>query len=288
MIDLLFGPFGEFEFMRRALVGGVALALSGAPVGVFLILRRMSLTGDAMAHAILPGAALGYLVAGLSLGAMTIGGFIAGFLVAIVSGAVARATTLREDASLAGFYLISLALGVTIVSLRGSSVDLMHVLFGNVLALDDPTLMLLAAISSLTLLGLATLYRALVIETVDPMFFASVSHAGGITQIAFLVLVVMNLVAGFQALGTLLAVGIMMLPAASARLWTTNITRMIAIASLIGVVSVYLGLVASYASGAPSGPMIILVAGGFHILSIIFGRTGGLIRALRPRQHLEA
>ncbi len=288
MIDFFLGPFGEFEFMRRALVGGLALALSGAPVGVFLILRRMSLTGDAMAHAILPGAALGYLVAGLSLGAMTLGGFLAGFLVAIASGAVARATTLREDASLAGFYLISLALGVTIVSLRGTSVDLLHVLFGNVLALDDATLILLAAISSVTLLGMAAIYRALVIETVDPMFFASVSRAGGPTQIAFLVLVVMNLVAGFQALGTLLAVGLMMLPAASARLWTTNVTRMIALAALIGVVSVYVGLVASFASGAPSGPLIILVAGAFHILSILFGRTGGLTRGLRPRQHLEA
>ena len=288
MFDAFLAPFGEFEFMRRALVGGLALALSGAPVGVFLILRRMSLTGDAMAHAILPGAALGFLVAGLSLGAMTIGGFIAGFVVAVASGAVARVTSLREDASLAGFYLISLALGVTIVSLKGTSVDLLHVLFGNVLALDDATLMLLAGISSLTLLGLAALYRALVIETVDPMFFASVSRAGGPTQIAFLVLVVMNLVAGFQALGTLLSVGIMMLPAASARLWATNVTRMIAIAALIGAASVYLGLVASYESGAPSGPMIILVAGAFHILSVLFGRAGGIIRGLRPRQHLEA
>jgi len=288
VIDLLFSPFGEFEFMRRALVGGLALALSGAPIGVFLILRRMSLTGDAMAHAILPGAALGYLVAGLSLGAMTIGGFAAGFLVAVASGAVARATTLREDASLAGFYLISLALGVTIVSLRGTSVDLLHVLFGNVLALDDPTLILLASISSLTLLGLAALYRALVIETVDPMFFASVSRAGGPTQIAFLVLVVMNLVAGFQALGTLLAVGLMMLPAASARLWTIDVTRMIVVAACIGCVSVYLGLVASFESGAPSGPLIILVAGAFHILSILFGRSGGFLRDFSKRKHLEA
>jgi zinc/manganese transport system permease protein len=288
MIDLLFAPFSEFEFMRRALVGGLALALSGAPVGVFLILRRMSLTGDAMAHAILPGAALGYLFAGLSLGAMTAGGFAAGLVVAVASGAVARATSLREDASLAAFYLMSLALGVTIVSLKGTSIDLLHVLFGNVLALDNSTLVLLAAISSLTLLGVATLYRSLVIETVDPNFLASVSRAGGPTQIAFLVLVVMNLVAGFQALGTLLAVGIMMLPAAAARLWTTDVTRMICVAALVGVLSVYIGLVASFASGAPSGPMIILVAGGFYCLSVVFGRSGGLTRDMRARKHLEA
>ena len=137
--DVLISPFVEFEFMRRALVGAIALALAGSPLGVFLILRRMSLTGDAMAHAILPGAAIGYLFAGLSLGPMTIGGLIAGLVVAVGSGVVAGATILREDASLAAFYLISLALGVTVVSLRGSNIDLLHVLFGSVLALDDAT-----------------------------------------------------------------------------------------------------------------------------------------------------
>ena len=146
--DLLIAPFTEFEFMRRALVGASAIALAGAPLGVFLLLRRMSLTGDAMAHAILPGAALGYLVAGLSLPAMTIGGLAAGLSVALLAGLVARVTALREDASLAGFYLISLALGVTIVSLRGSSVDLLHVLFCNVLALEPRLADMLAPVGA--------------------------------------------------------------------------------------------------------------------------------------------
>src|ERR1700680_1112640 len=100
MYDYLIGPFLEFEFMRRALIGAFALALGGAPVGVFLMLRRMSLTGDAMAHAILPGAAVGFLVSGLSLFAMTVGGIVAGFTVALGAGLVARSTELKEDASL--------------------------------------------------------------------------------------------------------------------------------------------------------------------------------------------
>ena len=288
MFDLFISPFLEFEFMRRALVGAVALALAGAPVGTFLILRRMSLTGDAMAHAILPGAALGYLVSGLSLGAMTTGGLIAGFVVAIASGAVARLTALREDAALAAFYLISLALGVTIVSLKGSNVDLLHVLFGNVLALDDATLILLASIASITILGIAVLYRPLVLETVDPLFLASVSRAGAPVQLAFLGFVVLNLVAGFHALGTLLAVGIMMLPAAAARLWTADMTRKLQLASLFGVVSSYLGLVISFQTSAPSGPLVILVAGVIYLLSLAFGWSGGMNRLLRPRRHLEA
>src|SRR6187399_3565545 len=105
----LIAPFTEFEFMRRALAAIIALSLGGAPIGVFLMLRRMSLVGDAMAHAILPGAAIGFLVSGLNLFAMTTGGLIAGFTVALLAGLVARNTELKEDASLATFYLVSLA-----------------------------------------------------------------------------------------------------------------------------------------------------------------------------------
>ncbi|MDF3062200.1 MAG: zinc transporter permease [Microvirga sp.] len=286
--DLLIAPFAEFEFMRRALVGGVAIALAAAPVGVFLMLRRMSLTGDAMAHAILPGAALGYLVAGLSLPAMTFGGILAGSLVAISAGLVARFTALKEDASLAAFYLISLALGVTLVSLKGSNVDLLHVLFGTVLALDDAALILLAAIATVTLVTLALLYRPLVLECVDPIFLRSVSRAGGPTHLVFLGLVVLNLVGGFQALGTLLAVGLMMLPAASSRFWSADVTVMIAMASGIGVASAACGLLLSYHAELPAGPAIILVAGGAYLLSMALGREGGLVWLALPRKHLEA
>jgi zinc/manganese transport system permease protein len=248
----------------------------------------MSLTGDAMAHAILPGAALGYLVAGLSLPAMTIGGLAAGLSVALLAGLVARVTALREDASLAGFYLISLALGVTIVSLRGSSVDLLHVLFGNVLALEDNGLMLIAGVASLTLVALAIFYRALALETLDPSFVASVSRAGGYAQALFMGLIVLNLVAGFHALGTLLAVGLMILPAASARLWTADITRMTGIAILVGLVSSWLGLLVSFSQNLPPGPVIILIAGVFHVVSMLFGRAGGWLRRLPRQVHLEA
>jgi len=286
--DLFIAPFAEFAFMRRALVGSLALAIAGPPLGVFLILRRMALTGDAMAHAILPGAALGYLASGLSLGPMTIGGLIAGLVVAVGSGIVARTTILREDTSLAAFYLISLALGVTIVSLRGSNIDLLHVLFGSVLALDDATLILLAAIASVTLIALAALYRPLVLETIDAGFLASVSRSGGVVQILFLVLVVLNLVGGFQALGTLLAVGMMMLPAASARLITDDMTLMIAAASVLGMLAGYAGLIVSFHAGLPSGPLIILIAGLIYLLALIFGPAGGLLRRLKPGRHLEA
>ncbi|BBF93655.1 metal ABC transporter permease [Blastochloris tepida] len=286
--DLLIAPFQDFEFMRRALVGTLALALGAAPVGVFLMLRRMSLTGDAMSHAILPGAAVGFLVAGLDLFAMTLGGLIAGVVVAVLAGLVARGTELKEDAALAAFYLVSLALGVVIVSLRGSNVDLFHILFGSVLALDDAAMLLLASVASLSLVTLAVIWRPLVMECVDPNFLRSVSGAGGPVHLVFLALVVMNLVGAFHALGTLLAVGLMMLPAAAARFWARDITALAAIAILVGMVSGYAGLLVSYNTELPSGPSIILVAGGICLVSILVGPVGGILRRLIPARHLEA
>jgi zinc/manganese transport system permease protein len=284
---LLISPFAEFEFMRRALVGVCALALGAAPVGVLLMLRRMSLMGDAMAHAILPGAALGYLVSGLSLFALTTGGLIAGLVVALVAGGVARATDLKEDASLAAMFLVSLALGVVIVSLRGNSVDLLHFLFGSVLALDNDALVLIAAIATISLVALALIWRPLVLESVDPGFLRSVSRAGAAAHIAFLALVALNLVGGFQALGTLLAVGIMIFPAVISRFWSRDLTAMIVIAVLAGMVSGYCGLLVSYHSGLPAGPAIILVAGLLYGGSVLLGRRGGLLRGAFSRPHLE-
>ena len=228
--DLWLTPFLEFGFMQRALLGGVALSLSAAPVGVFLMLRRMSLMGDAMAHAILPGAAIGYLAAGLSLSAMTMGGIAAGLAVAVGSGWVARHTVLREDTSLAAFYLLSLALGVLIVSTRGNSVDLLHVLFGTVLALDDDALVLLSGITFTTLTALAVLYRPLVLECLDPGFLRGQSRWSAAAHYGFMALLVINLVAGFHALGTLMAVGVMVLPAATARFWVRRIGPLLALA----------------------------------------------------------
>jgi zinc/manganese transport system permease protein len=288
LFDALIAPFAEFSFMRRALVGALALSLSGAPIGVFLMLRRMSLTGDAMAHAILPGAAVGYLFAGLSLTAMTLGGLVAGFTVAILAGAVSRVTALREDATMAAFYLISLALGVTIVSMKGSNIDLLHVLFGSVLALDDDALFLLAGIATMTLGALALLYRPLALECIDPGFLRTVSRAGPIAHLSFLGLVVLNLVAGFHALGTLLAVGVMMIPAATARLWSADVTVMIGVAALSGVCASVGGLLVSYHFSLPAGPAIILWAGAVYAVSLLVGPAGGALSMLAPRRHLEA
>jgi zinc/manganese transport system permease protein len=286
MSALLLAPFSEYVFMQRALIGSLAVCLGAVPVGLFMTLRRMSLTGDAMAHAILPGAAIAYLLSGLSLIGLTVGGLIAGLVVAALAGWVARSTHLKEDTSLAAFCLISLALGVLVVSLKRSNVDLFHVLFGNILALDNAALGLLATIASISLLLLAVLYRPLVIECVDPVFLRRFGNASSIAHYGFLFLMVINLVAGFHALGTLMAIGIMILPAAAARFWTKTLDSILIISMLMSFVGCYTGLLLSFYLDLPAGPAIILCLGMVYIASLFIGLNGGVLAKHNAKRHL--
>ena len=285
LYSALIEPFAAYGFMRRALVACLALAFGSGPIGVFLVLRRMSLMGDAMSHAILPGAAIGFLAAGLSLWAMSAGGLVVGLAVALLAGLVSRATSIREDASLAGFYLISLALGVLLVSLKGSSIDLLHVLFGTILGVGDASLLLVAGIATVSLFVLALIYRPLIAECFDPVFLRALGATGSRYHILFLALVVLNLVAGFQALGTLMAVGLMMLPAAAARFWAAEVWSLFLVAAGIAFASGYAGLLLSYHLDLPSGPAIILVAGIAYLGSILLGRRDGIVKRYFPAPH---
>ena len=271
--EALFAPFAEFAFMRRALVATLALSLSAAPLGVFLTLRRMSLLGDALSHAVLPGVAIGFMVSGLSLTAMALGGVLAGMLVAGIAGAVSRFTALKE---------VALALGVTLISSHGTQLNLLHILFGSALGVDPSGLLLVAGVASVSVLLLALMYRGLVLETFDPVFMSA--HRKGVPswlwQQGFLMLVVINLVAGFQTLGTLMAVGLMMLPAVSSRLWHDTLPAQLVNASVQAMLASAAGLLLSYHLDTPSGPTIIACAGALYALSLLFAPGGWLPRVL--------
>jgi zinc/manganese transport system permease protein len=295
--DVLVTPFVEFTFMRRALVATLALSISAAPLGVFLTLRRMSLLGDALSHAVLPGVAIGYMVSGLSLTAMALGGVLAGMAVAAIAGAVSRFTLLKEDASLAAIYLLALALGVILISSRGTQLDLLHILFGSALGVDEAGLMLVASVATVSVLLLAAMYRGLVLEVFDPMFLNASRKSAADSRYklfgpwlwhqGFLILVVMNLVAGFQTLGTLMAVGLMMLPAVSARLWHDNLPAQLINASVQAALASVAGLLLSYHFDTPSGPTIIGSAGALYLVSLLMAPGGWLPR--RPtKKHLVA
>ena len=285
--DTAFSPFAEFAFMRRALVATLALSLSAAPLGVFLTLRRMSLLGDALSHAVLPGVAIGFMLGGLSLTAMALGGVVAGMGVAALAGLVTRFTTLKEDASLAAIYLVALALGVTLISGHGTQLDLLHILFGSALGVDTPGLLMVAGVASVSVLLLAAMYRGLVLESFDPVFLAAAGRRGWLWQQGFLMLVVINLVAGFQTLGTLMAVGLMMLPAVSSRLWHDTLPAQLVNASAQAMLASVAGLLLSYHLDTPSGPTIIGCAGALYFASLLVAPGGWLPRVLR-RTHRVA
>jgi len=281
--ETAFSPFAEFAFMRRALVATLALSLSAAPLGVFLTLRRMSLLGDALSHAVLPGVAIGFMLGGLSLTAMALGGVLAGMAVAALAGLVTRFTALKEDASLAAIYLMALALGVTLISGHGTQLDLLHILFGSALGVDRPGLLMVAGVASLSVVLLAAMYRGLVLESFDPVFLAASRRRGWLWQQGFLMLVVVNLVAGFQTLGTLMAVGLMMLPAVSSRLWHDTLAAQLANASAQAMLASVAGLLLSYHLDTPSGPTIIGCAGALYMVSLLVAPGGWLPRMLRQR-----
>jgi zinc/manganese transport system permease protein len=283
--ELLVSPFVDFEFMRRALVACLALSLGAGPIGVFLVLRRMSLMGDAIGHAVLPGVAVGYLLSGLSVWAMSLGGVVAGLVVALLAGATSRTTGIKEDASLAGFYLASLALGVLIVSAAGSSVDLLHILFGSILAVDNEGLLLVVSVGTLSMLLMAAIFRPLALECFDPIFARAVGAGGGWAYAIFMGLVVLNLVAAFQALGTLMAVGLMMLPALAARFWSENLGTIVVTATIFAMIASLTGLLVSFHIELASGPSIVMTAAAIYIGSIILGTRSGLLARLLRRPH---
>ena len=274
MFELISEMF-SYAFMRRAFVVTTILSASVAPVGAFLVLRRLSLAGEAMAQAITPGVVIGFVTAGLSVMSLLFGGLIAGLGVAVLTAYLARNTILRSDASLASLYLIALAIGIFILSAAGSAVPLKSFLFGSILGVDDASMILVGGVATVTLLTFALILRPLIMSTCDPVFFESQVKRPWIVDQGFMFLLVLNLLAAFKTLGTLMAVGLMILPATAARYWSGTITAQLGLGFIFSLLSCWLGLTLSYVlPETPSGPAIVLVAGAIFVLSALFGPLG--------------
>jgi zinc/manganese transport system permease protein len=283
---LLVAPFESLAFMRSALVACIALALANGAVGTLLLLRRMSLDGDVLGHAVMPGAAVGFLYAGPSPTWLSLGGLASGLSVAALAGMAAGGATrapVRRDAGLVAFYLVALSLGVLLVAWRGSNVDVMRVLFGTVLAIDQRALWQIATASSVIVLAMAALYRPLAVGAFDPAFLRAVGTRAPYGA-AFVAMVVLALVSSFQAFGTLLAVGPMLLPAAGARCWGLGVAGSIVLATLFGLAASVAGLLISYHANLPSGPAIVLAGGMLFGVSVV---ATAILRRLAP-MHEEA
>ena len=274
---LIVEPFETLAFMRAALVACLALALTNAAVGMLLVLRRMSLDGDVLGHAVMPGAAIGFLYGGPSPTWLSLGGLASGLGVAALAGLITGGRA-RQEAGLVAFYLVALSLGVVLVAWRGSNVDVVRVLFGTVLAIDRAALLQIAALASIILLVIAALYRPLAVGAFDPAFLLAAGIRAPYGAV-FAALVVLALVASFQAFGTLLALGPMLLPAAAARCWRLGAAASIALATGFGVAASLAGLLLSYHGNMPSGPAIVLSAGALFGMSSILA---GILRCVTP------
>ena len=273
---------------RSAVAGGLALAFGGAPLGVLLIARRISLIGDALSHALLPGIAVAYLLAGPNNpAALTAGALIAALVVAGLSTLLARTRSMPEDASLAVFYLTALALGVVIIGRYADAEAVHELLFGTPGALDRGGLMLAASAATATLLSLGLFVRGFVAETADPTFMRAAGVRGGWLHLLLMALVALNLVAGFRAFGALMTVGQMIVPAVAARFWGRTYVRQASLAVAFSATASILGVLIAQAFGLEAGAMMTLVAAALFAISAVAGTHNGLLRNLPGSGHLE-
>jgi len=269
MYDVLIAPISDFVFMQRAFAACFALSIICPVLGIVLLLKRMSLMGEALSHGILPGIAIAFFIWGVWLPGFTIGGMVAGFLIAGLSLLASQKTRLPQDASFSGFYLFALALGVLLISKAGGAMNVMHLLFGSVLGVDLAILRTIIILSALSLIIVRMIFRPLIYQCFDPLFMQSVGYGGNRYTVIFIGLVVINLVTACQALGTLMALGLMMIPAITARLLCNSLRWTLCVAIISALLSSYIGLIVSYHAELPTGPTIVLVASCLYMAALI-------------------
>jgi zinc/manganese transport system permease protein len=274
--------------LLRALWAGLMLAVATAPLGVFLILRRMSLIGDAFGHAILPGAAGAALLSGGATWAVSLGAALTGTTVFVSASYIGRILRLPEDAGLALFFMSALALGVVISAAGGPELHLEELLFGDALGLDLTALILCAIAMMASVVGMLAIYRPLMIDTLDSAFLASAGRGksiGPFVQAVFFGLLAITSVAAFHALGALMAVGMTIIPAIGARYLARTIPRMMLSAGALAAAGVCIGLIAATVAHTPAGASIILSLVALAFLAAIFGPVGSLVARGGAKSH---
>lgn len=276
LIDWIVEPF-RYEFMQRGLLAAALLGVSGGLLGGFLVLRRLSLMGDALAHSLLPGIGLAYLLFGTHTLALFLGALFAGLLTSLGSALLSRLTRIKEDAAFGSLFVLFFGVGVILVHLARTRLNLMHFLFGNVLGVGPGDLGLTGAITALTLLTIGLFHRHLLLETFDPVFYRATGGRGSWVHLGLLALVVLNLVSALQTMGIVLALGLFLLPATSAFMWSDSLRHIFLLSSVLGVLSAFGGILISYHGGLPSGPSIVLCLGLVFLGSVLGSPRYGLL-----------
>jgi zinc/manganese transport system permease protein len=278
--EFLIEPF-RYDFMVRGLASAALLGVSGGLLGCVLVLRRLSLMGDALAHSLLPGIALAYLLFGPSLPALFLGALFAGLLTALGSALISRLTRLKEDAAFGSLFVVFFGAGVVLVNLARTRINLMHFLFGNVLGVSPSDLAVTGAVTALTVALFVLGYRHILLESFDPVFYRATGGRGWLVHGGLLVLVVLNLVSGLQTMGIVLSLGLFLLPAVSAFLWSDHLRWLLALSCAIAVCCAAAGILLSYHAGLPSGASIVLCLGGVFLGSALLSPRHGVLARWR-------
>ncbi len=264
----MFDVFFEYEFLRNALLGTCILTFSSVGLGFFLHYRRLILATDALSHGLLPGVAVGFWFFGLSMTAMTVFGFIAGLLVVALSVISSKWSQLKEDSTLSGFYILSLAFGVFLVSLKGSPVDLYHFLFGQILSITNEQLLILSIVEFAVLVILFFIYKPLLKMTIDEDYARFLKIKTHSIKFLFMTLVIAHLVVSFQIFGTLLSVGFLILPVLIGQLLFQQIHSLILGSLVISWICSISGLLLSDRFDLPTSPTLILAFGVFFFIGL--------------------
>lgn len=279
-------PF-SYAFMQRALLSCALIGFTNGFLGTFVILRRQALLTDALSHSLLPGLAVAAILVGLSPGGLLLGGLIAALLVALGGQLIARNSRLKDETAVAALYIIAFALGILLLRYARVKVDLVHFLFGNILGVGNGDLLISYGAAGLTL-GLLVPFQRPVLLT---LFDASVARATGIRtgwiDAGLLTLIVMALVASLQAVGVLLSLGLLILPAATAYLMTDSFSRMLWGSAVLGLAGATTGLLLSFLANIPSGPCIVLVLAVFLGIAYLFSPKHGVLSRFFTGRHLH-
>lgn len=266
----------------RALLLCAIVGSSAGALGCVIVARRMALMGDALAHSLLPGVALAWLLLGPGLWSLFAGALGAGIIAALASFLVTRLTRIKEDAAFGAVFVMLFGLGVALASsgISTTRIDLLHFLFGNILAVGPQDIFLAAGVCTLTLACFAVFYRDILIETFDSAFYRASGHRGGFVHAGVLALAVLNLVAALQSMGIVLALGLFLLPATTASLWCVRWGRLLALSSAIAVAGGAIGILVSFRLPIPSGSAIVAVLGAIFLVSAIISPRRGALRLL--------
>jgi manganese/iron transport system permease protein len=279
VLDLLLGPLA-YPFIVRGLLAVVMVGIVCATVGTYVVLRGMAFFGDALAHAILPGVAVGYLVSGGARGPLFWWGLFTAILVSIGIGVVSKEAQIKEDTAIGIIFAGMFALGIALISTaRSYAVDLAHFLFGNVLGVSRSDLWLTAVFGGLVVLTIVAFYKEFLVLSFDPILAATLRLPAGVLHYLLLVLIAVAIVVSLQTVGVALMVAMLVTPAATAYLLARRLPAMMALGAAIGAASGVIGLYLSYYFRVASGAAIVLVCTAFFVLAALLSpRRGWLWR----------